>query len=207
MEDFVYIILLIAWFVVSLYKRNAKVRQQKAAGMEKAQPQATTALPKEVNMEEMLEEFFGGGKKAIPEPAVEIEDEQLPEPFTFADDSDKVFDAESGQNPAREISYQSWESSAQKTFNENQQQNIPAEYVEPEYKSFYASQTPDAHSEYAEVGKIASVEELIRSHAAKDAMEQARAEMEYGASKNPDIPEFDLRTAVIFSEILNKKYS
>ena len=38
-------------------------------------------------------------------------------------------------------------------------------------------------------------------------VEQAKAEMEYGSGLSEDIPEFDLRTAVIFSEILTKKYN
>lgn len=71
MEDFVYIILLVAWVIISLYKRNAKAKQQREAGQPKARPHETTALPKETSMEEMLEEFFGGGKK---QPVPEVEE-------------------------------------------------------------------------------------------------------------------------------------
>ena len=190
MEDFMYIVLLIAWVVISLYKRSAKAKQrsqqsqQSQPAQPKARPIETTALPTETSMEDMLEEFFGGGKK---KPVPEVEE------TSYAEEAAAV------QEYVLEYESPSYE--------QTQKALIPEGYEEPEYKSFFQDNTADDHADYAEVGKIASVEELIRSHAAKDAMEQARSEMEYGGGQQSDIPEFDLRTAVLFSEILNKKYA
>jgi hypothetical protein len=212
MEEFFYIVLLVIWLIVSLYKRNAKVKQQKEAGKQQAQPEATTALPKELDLEDMLEEFFGGGKKKQPEVVLDADEMSSQESYTY--ESEQSIPVESDrQQTASEPAYQSWESKAQRSYNEEKQSynedrqlEIAETYAEPEYKSFYADLADD-HASFTEVGKLASIEELIKTHAAKDAMEQARAEMAYGSGEGHDLPEFDLRTAVVFSEILNKKYS
>ncbi len=212
MEDFFYVILLVIWLIVSLYKRNAKVKQQKEAGKQQAQPEATTALPKEMDLEDMLGEFFGGGKKKPSEVVVDDDEMLSDESFSYETEQSMPVERDRRQH-ASEPAYQSWESKAQRSYNEDKrsynqenQPEIAETYAEPEYKGFFADASDD-HALFTEVGKLASVEELIKSHAAKDALEQARAEMEYGSGEVHEVPEFDLRTAVVFSEILNKKYS
>lgn len=211
MEDFFYVILLVLWVVVSLYKRSAKAKQAKPDALPKAKPDFTTALPKEADLESMLEDFFGGGKKApAPEPVMSAE-EPVMEGYESMEDGRSYdtaqYDSAQTIERAAEPAYESWESRAQQSYNDSQERSIPELYTEPAYESFYSDATLPDHSGFLEMEKVASVEELIKAHAAKDAMEQARSEMEYGSGPSADIPEFDLRTAVIFSEILNKKYT
>lgn len=206
MEDFFYVILLVLWVVVSIYKKNAKAKQAKTEAMPRAKPDLTTALPKEADLESMLEEFFGGTKKTpVPEPVASAE-EPVMEGYESLEDS-RSYDAAQTMERAPEPAYESWESKAQQSYNDSQERSIPELYTEPAYESFYSEATLPDHAGMLEMEKVASVEELIKAHATKDAKEQARAEMEYGTGPSPDIPEFDLRTAVIFSEILNKKYT
>ncbi len=205
MEEYFYIILVIIWLVVSLYKRNAKAKQQ--GPQPKQQPEGTTARPKEVDLEGMLEDFFGGGKTtAQPKQEVDFEEEAV---ITYESDGDfeQGRAAEESQRSDRAPAYQAWESKAQQSYNEKKEESTQPAYAEPQYESFYKDMPKEDYGGFGEMGKVASVEDLIRSHAAKDAMEQAKAEMEYGSGLSEDIPEFDLRTAVIFSEILNKKYN
>ena len=208
MEEYFYIILLIIWLVVSLYKRNAKSKQQ--APQPRQQPEGTTAMPKETDLEQMLEDFFGGGKKSG-KPQVETDDEEVPavtyEPVSVEDDYDRAPAMRESSHTDREPAYQAWESKAQRSYDDKKRKPSEPEYAQPQYESFYKDNDSQDYSGPTEMGKVASVDELIRSHAAKDAMEQAKAEMAYGSGLSDDIPEFDLRTAVIFSEILNKKYN
>ena len=206
MEEYFYIILLVVWLIVSLYKRNAKSKQQ--APKQRQQPEGTTAMPRETDLEQMLEDFFGGGKKSS-EPQLERDVEEVPSVTyeSVEDDYDRIPSKKEPRQTDREPAYQAWESKAQQSYDDKKRKPSEAEYAEPQYESFYKDTDSQNHSGLAEMGKVASVDELIRSHAAKDAMEQAKAEMEYGSGLSEDIPEFDLRTAVIFSEILTKKYN
>lgn len=204
MEEFFYIILLVIWLVVSLYKRGAKSKQQKSKPA--GQPDQTTSMPKESELEEMLEEFFGGGKKKKKEqPGEEVLSDQ-----EVVHEYEELLSKQASKDEPRrheepQPSYQAWESRAQQSYNEKKQKSQETA-GEPSYEESYKVQA-EALESYTAMEKVASVDDLIRSHAAKDAMEQARAEMEQGGGLGDDLPEFDLRTAVIFSEILNRKYT
>jgi hypothetical protein len=206
MEEYFYIILLVVWLIVSLYKRSAKSKQQ--ASKPRQQPDSTTSLPKETDLEQMLEDFFGGGKKTS-ETQLETDVEEVPSVTyeSLEDDYDRVPPMKETPHTDREPAYQAWESKAQQRYDDKKRKPSEPEYAEPQYESFYKDTDSQNYSGLTEMGKVASVDELIRSHAAKDAMEQAKAEMAYGSGLSEDIPEFDLRTAVIFSEILTKKYN
>lgn len=205
MEEYFYIILLVIWLVVSVVKKNAKSKEQ--ASKPKPQRDSSTSRPKEPNLEDILEDFFGGGKKSGQgQPKVEVEEE--PSVTYQANEASGRSESFKEALPSdQDKAYQSWESLAQQSYNEGKMKPSQAEYSEPQYEGFYKDVDNQDYRGISEVGKVASVEDLIRSHAAKDAMEQAKAEMAYGGGLAEDIPEFDLRTAVIFSEILNKKYN
>ncbi len=85
------------------------------------------------------------------------------------------------------------------------------EVQQPEYQQrqqeFAAAQGVREDLQAAADEKAASVEDLIRKHASEDARLQAEEEQAYGREDQQDVPEFDLRTAVVFSEILNRKYT
>lgn len=204
MEEYFYIILLILWLVVSLYKRGAKGKGK--TSQPKPQPDTSTSPPKESDLEEMLEEFFGGGKKKSPQPETEVLEEEVVVAKRGGDDDSN---RRSESIPAeREREFQPWESKAQRAYNESKadaEEAASPSWEEASYEEVY-KESAEKRDESPAMEKVATVEELIRSHAAKDAMEQARAEMEFGSEAGVELTEFDLRNAVIFAEILNRKY-
>ena len=187
MEEFFYLILIIIWLLVSYFQRQKKARE-KAASRPGTQQEPAPARPQEVDLEDLLEDFLGGKKKQQPIPG--------PEPQM---QEEAVLDSDEGRN------YESWESQAQKDYDRSERGS--GEYGQAaaleEYKG---TSGVDDDFEFSTEGKVETIEDVIRSHAAQDAREQALAEEKYEGQAHKEIPEFDLRTAVIFSEILNKKY-
>lgn len=197
MEEFFYIILLVIWLVVSYFQRQKKAREK--AGMPKpdAQQDPSAAPPKEVDMEELLEEFLGGGKKKKPSWDMDASPEEAYERAPEAAERDR---------PGRQPAYQSWESQAQQSYNEKKESRQEQTLIQG-YEEFKGADGVEDDFEFSAEGKVETIEDLIRIHAAQDAREQAIAEEKYQTDRGGEVPEFDLRTAVIFSEILNKKYT
>jgi len=206
MEDYFYIILLVIWLVVSIVKRSNKARAKMA--QPKAQPDATTSMPKETQLEELLEDFFGSGKKKKQEAAVEKTPAAIEMTEEYDESGPEYGSREvAGRQSNREYGYQSWMSEAQRAFNEQREDVPELTSSMPEYTGFDMPETKGAKMQ-AGLENIVSIDDLIKSNAAKDALEQARAEMEYQEKGvGSEIPEFDVRKAVIFSEILNRKYT
>ncbi len=172
MEDFVYIILIIVWLLVSFLRRKPKT--QKPYKKPEPSTEAEPVPAEEVNMEDMLEEFFGTKKKKEEKREAE----------------EQVF-----QNRERQSYPERFDTS-------KSEQRIP----EPAFEDYSGKSGVSDDFEFSTEGKIQTIDDLIKSHKTKEAMELAKAEAAYGTGLSDDIPEFDLRTAVIFSEILNKKY-
>ncbi len=186
MEEFVYIILVVVWLLVSFLKRK-KPRQPGPAPDRKPKPREQEAPPgEEVSMEDLLEEFLGGKKKKKEETATA-------EPRYQTEERRERPDRE------RNISRRGWE-------------ETPAEAeVEEAYAEHTGKAGVDEDFEFTSgkddkgaIGKVQTVEELIRMHAGEEARARARAEEEE-AGLHAGLEDFDLRTAVIFSEILNRK--
>ncbi len=176
MEDLIYIVLIIVWLLVSFLRRKPKTQKTPQKQTESAT--GNEPIPaEEVNMEEMLEDFFGTKKKKKEEPV------------------------------KTEPVYESRERREQADYSYRQEQKVEPEkqVMEPAYEEFSGKTVVSDDYAFASDGKVQTIEELIKQHKAKEAAELALAEEMYGSSDS-DIPEFDLRTAVIFSEILNKKY-
>lgn len=172
MEDFVYIILIIVWLLVSFLRRKPKTQKpyQKPEPSNESEP-----IPaEEVSMEDMLEEFFGSKKKKEEKPQIE-------EPVFRSSDR---YDRKEQYETTR----------------------VEQNMEESEYVDYMGKSGVSDDFEFSTEGKIQTIDDLIKSHKTKEAMELAKAEAAYGTGLPDDIPEFDLRTAVIFSEILNKKY-
>jgi hypothetical protein len=197
MEEFFYIILLIIWLAVSYFQKQKKAREKAAAPKPDVQQEPSTAPPKEVDMEELLEEFFGGGKKATPGAEGHSGTEEAREYTPEVMESDRQ---------ERQPGYQSWESQAQQSYNDKKESR-QEETLTQGYGEFKGTEGVEDDFEFAAEGKVETIEDLIRTHAAQDAREQAIAEEKYQTERQEGVPEFDLRTAVIFSEILNKKYT
>ncbi len=170
MEDFVYIILLVVWLLVSFLRRKPKKKPEPAKQQEPASAEG------EVSMEEMLEDFFGGGKKKERSKPGEVQYESVEQ---------------------RERA----EPAAIKSTSDYEKDRIPANYENHVGKSGVSEDF-----EFSSEGKIMTIDDLIKSHKAKEAMELAMAEQDYDRDNAEGVPDFDLKTAVVFSEILNKKY-
>lgn len=180
MEEFFYLILVVVWLIISVYKRKSKQVPPAGQSQPRQQPQGT--VPEEKDMEELLEEFFGRGKKQQPQPAESFQDEvqtQIPET----------------ERETREREYY---------YEELQQQDH--EQV-AEFEDYSGIGGVSKEFEFSSESKAESIEDLIKLHARQDAQQQAIDEQTYGRDSDSDIPEFDLKTAVVFSEILNRKYT
>jgi hypothetical protein len=196
MEEFFYIILLVIWLAVSYFQRKKKARERAGSPMPDVKQDPSKAPPKEVDMEELLEEFFGGGKKK--KPAAEE---------SGAEQADYESRPEVAEPSKREVqpAYESWESQAQRSYNDNKE-SLGEQTLISGYEDYKGTEGVDDNFEFSTEGKVETIEDLIRSHMAQDAREQAIAEEKYQTGTRVEVPEFDLRTAVIFSEILNRKY-
>lgn len=203
MEELVYIVLIVVWLLVSFLKRKPGKGSQ--AGKQQPSAQGEEAAPsEEMDMEDMLEEFFGGGKKKK-----EKEDQPAREPVyetkerSYRQGKDESFRGEEtvweresadreGESPGWE-QYESRDKSQRKDYEDYEGATAKAQRIEDEATS---------------VDKVQTIEELIRSHKKEEAMRQAREEEDNaGDSQSEGVPDFDLRQAVIFSEILNRKYN
>jgi len=176
MEDFVYIILVIAWLVISLMKRKSK--SDSPAKPRPASRPETTSAPKPIDLEEMLQDFFG--KKAEPDP------EPAPQPVR--------------EQTAIERSYEK---------QEQQYASFDDDYVnmpEPVFEEFTGQDAVSEEYKFSTNIREQTIDDLIRANAAEDARKRA-AEMAEQNADMTDLPDFDVRTAVVFSEILNRKYS
>jgi aconitase A len=177
MEDIIYVVLIIVWLLVSFLKRKPKT--QKPAQKRTEPSTGSEPIPaEEVNMEDMLEEFFGSKKKKKEEP---VKTEPIYETRERREQADYPYRKEVSKNQVEE-------------------------QMQPVYENYSGKEEVSDDFEFTSEGKIQTIDDLINQHKAKEAIELARAEEEYGTGSD-DIPDFDLRTAVIFSEILNKKYS
>ncbi len=176
MEDLIYIVLIVVWLLVSFLRRKPKT--QKAPQKQTEPAAGSEPIPaEEVNMEDMLEDFFGTKKKKKQEPV-------KPEPvYETRDRREQADYSDRQQRPAQPVNNK----------------------IEPAYEVHSGKSVVSDDFEFAAEGKVQTIDDLIRQHKAKEAAELALAEERYGSNAS-DIPEFDLRTAVIFSEILNKKY-
>ncbi len=170
MEDFVYIILLIVWLLVSFLRKKPKKKPEPAKQQEPAPAEA------EVNMEDMLEEFFGGDKKKEKSKPEEVQYESVEQ---------------------RERA----EPAAIRSTPDYEKDRIPASYEKHVGKTGVSEDF-----EFSSEGKIMTIDDLIKSHKTKEALELAMAEQAYDRDNAEGVPDFDLETAVVFSEILNKKY-
>lgn len=177
MEDLIYIVLIVVWLLVSFLRRKPKTQKSPQKQTEPAS--GSEPIPaEEVNMEDMLEDFFGSKKKKKEEPV------------------------------KTEPVYETRERREQADYSNRWEQTVEPDkkQMEPAYEEYSGKKVVSEDYSFAPEDKVQTIEDLIKQHKAKEAAELARAEEQYGTASN-DIPEFDLRTAVIFSEILNKKYS
>lgn len=198
MEEFFYIILLVIWVVVSLIKRNkAKKAQEKPAAKPAREPAVeegtTQAPPRELDLEEVLGELFGKGKKQpVPDPL----EEKAARP---AGGTKRAVEA-------KESTYRAEDSHSEDSSYADHGDAL----LEGELEEYAEELGVQKDYEFSAEGKVETIEDLISRHAAEDARLQAADEFRTGETADAEgldeVPDFDLQTAVVFSEILNKKY-
>ena len=213
MEELIYIVLIVVWLLVSFLKRKPKKEDQ--AGKQQPSTQAEEGAPvEEMDMEDVLEEFFGGGKKKK-----EKESQPAGEPvYETRERSDRPEKEEKGRwedtRRERESSFgerasadRERESPGREQY-ESRDESSRKDYEGYEGASAEAPKIEDEAASAASVEKVQTIEELIRSHKREEALRMAREEESDAADRqSEEVPDFDLRQAVIFSEILNKKYN
>jgi hypothetical protein len=185
MEDFIYIILGIVWLVISIIggkKKKAGKTPQPRTSQSEPRAGETTQTPQNTgsDFEDMLEEFFGtGSKKTKTEPA--------PQP-SMTKESPPSYDDYTPEIESLET--------------------IDSDKIS-EYKGTYAVDSDYKFS--AEPSKAESMEEIIRSYQLRD--KQIKDEDEKINVVDLDVSEalssgidFDARKAIIYSEIINRKY-
>ncbi|MFW5892228.1 MAG: hypothetical protein ACOCUQ_02375 [Bacteroidota bacterium] len=180
MEDFFYIILAIFWLVISLL--GGRKKKQQSAPTNSDQQTAPTVSQEQtqepVELEDMLEDFFQGESKKKKEKQVQGETFQNYEDQYQGDENMMGTDVKNIAGSSEEI------------------------------KKFEGEIGSDF--EFASEGKIETIEDRIKSYDQdihninkedeKIEVEELDEELNYG-----DI-DFDGRKAIIYSEIINKKY-
>ncbi len=192
MEDFLYIILAIVWLVISILggkKKKKQAQEQQQPGRSEPQPieQESPTGEKENDFEDLLEDFFGSD---APKPRKQSDEQPTPQ---------------KASRPAytEERSYDDGKSSDYRFGGEQK-----AEEVE----KFEGAQAIDEDFEFTAEGKVETLEDLIKKHQQieqKILEEDAKIDVvELDEEVVPvDDFEFDARKAIIYSEIINRKYT
>jgi len=181
MEDFIYILLAIVWLVISILggKKKKQAQTQKPAPEPyDAQPAAPAAPNAKGEFEEMLDDFFGTDTSAP---------KKIPNPETEYYEEEYSFEPE----PVRVESMES---------------------IDPgEYQKYETKYSVGADYEFSTEGKIETLEDLINQYKKSD----EQAEEEAAKLNVVDIDmvnsavtgiDFDPQKAIIYSEIINRKY-
>lgn len=191
MEEFIYILLLVIWVAASLFKKS-KAKQKQAASQPKAQEKQADPPQKEADLGELLEEFLGGGKKTSAPATVEAKEE-----ISRKDERRQRRDR---REEERRPIFSASEDLPRSIYGEAD----VGEETESMVEEYQEESGVKEDFEFSAEGKVETIEDLIQSHSRQDAMAQARAELE--EEEGGRLADFDLRQAVVFSEILNRKY-
>lgn len=192
MEDFLYIILAIVWLVISVIGGKKKKKQaQEQPQPHRSQPQPIEreepTSKKESEFEDLLDDFFGSDSpKTKEQPQPESAPQRAPQPAY-----------------TEERSYDDGKSSDYRFGGEQK-----AEEVE----KFEGVQAIEDDFEFTAEGKVETLEDLIKKHQEREQKileEDAKIDVvELDEAVIPvDEFEFDVRKAIIYSEIINRKYS
>jgi FtsZ-interacting cell division protein ZipA len=196
MEDLVYIVLGIIWLIISVLGglKKKKAQQQANYPQPQAKPyQEPTVEPddEKIEIEDMLEEFFGtntASKKKQPEPTYQQEE------YTYQQD-EPTYKQEEYSFERQEMKHQSYETLEP--------------HDPPKYETKYAI---GSDYEFSAEGHIDTMEDIIRQYQMNDELAQEEdAKLAVEDIDNQIIVaeafDFDARKAVIYAEIINRKYS
>ncbi len=193
MEDFLYIILAVVWLVISILGGRRKKKQAEQNQPQPGRPEPrpieteTPTQEKESEFEDLLEDFFGSGS-----PKTSEQSQSEPKP-----------------QPAPQPAY-----SEERRYNDgkNSDNTFMSQKKDEEVERFEGTQAIDDDFEFAAEGKVETLEDLIKLY---DRTEQKILEEDAKINvvdlDEEVLPvadlEFDARKAIIYSEIINRKYS
>ncbi len=190
MEDFVYILLAAVWLVISLLgskkkKKPQSAPQPKPQSYEEAETVETETqqppVAKESDFDDMLEEFFGTDDKPKQKPTAE---------------------------PKPQPAY-----SEERTYHDDSSRHQPgSEKMSDEKVSKYEGATAiDEDFEFSGQKKAESLDELIKIYEERykitDEEDKKLSVVDIEKQDQETDWEFDGRKAIIYSEIINKKYT
>jgi hypothetical protein len=197
MEDYVYIILAVVWLLISILgnkKRKAQQQQQqqpkqeqKSFDEQRPQPVSKPQPIEPSEFEVLLDDFFGDGTKSKkPEPKPEPEAEKE-EKHVFSDEY--TFQGRKGE-----------------------EYNVKEEIPSSELEKYEGKLAIDDDYEFSAEASLESIEDYIKSYDDQDRIAEERdsqlvvvdLDEEYGISSDL---EFDGRKAIIYSEIINRRYT
>lgn len=192
MEDFIYIILAIVWLVVSIIggkkkKKQAQEQQQPQPHRSESQPieREVPTSKKENDFEDLLEDFFGSDtpkKQPSPEPVPQ----RSPQP---------AYTEERSYDDGKTRDYR-----------------FGGEQKAEEVEKFEGVQAIEDDFEFTAEGKVETLEDLIKTYQEREQrILEEDAKIDVVELDEEVIPvselEFDARKAIIYSEIINRKYS
>jgi len=164
-----------------------------ADSQQPSKEQTGSGSEKEVTIEDMLEEFLGSDKKE-----------------TKPRKQEPVFDASERR---RDDKYERLEDRREKELLDQRDetpiwgQEEKRVRKDPKVEEHEGQAAVSRDFAFTSEKKHQSVDELIASQKKEEALRMAREEAFGYEETGPEgMPDFDLRTAVIFSEILNRKY-
>lgn len=193
MEDVVYIILAIVWLAISILGGKKKKKQRQSSPQpDISEPQPieaeTTTTGKKSDFEDMLEDFFGSGSekskaKPVPEPVYEEDD--------YEKGNRSAFD-----QPKRDKG--------------GSIKSAPWTYMSEDKKKEFEGEVEEDF-EFTAEGKVETLEDLIKSYERTDKKTEeedaklAVVDLDGGAPAISGL-DFDARKAIIYAEIINRKY-
>jgi FtsZ-interacting cell division protein ZipA len=192
MEDLVYIILGIIWLIVSVVG-GLKKKQAQKGNQPHAKPYEEPTVEPEtpIEIEDMLEEFFGTNKKT-----------QQKQPETTYNQEEVTYQQE-------ETTYQQPEYSFEREEMKHESYETIEPHDHPRYETKYAV---GKDYEFSGQGPVESMEDVIRQYQKSD--EKAEEEHARLAIEDIDTQDiisgdfvFDGRQAIIYAEIINRKYT
>jgi hypothetical protein len=196
MEDFIYIILAVVWLVISVLGNKKKKAQQQQQQQQPPQPYEQAPQPSRSpenqpqpepsEFEVLLDDFFGQKTTTVerrqPEPVIEKDKHVFSDEYTFE-----------GATSLEDDPFQ------------HQMQ-------EYDFNKYDGKGTVESDYEFAAEGHIETIDELIKSYGEQERIAEEKDSQLVVVDLDEQEEtikewEFDARKAIIYSEIINRKYT
>jgi hypothetical protein len=198
MEDFIYIILAVVWLAISILGNKKRKAQQAQQQQQQPKTESTSqdsrqepyvekqpSQPSE--FEVLLDDFFGEGQPTKKPEPIELKEEKEKEKHVFSDEY--TFQ---GRKP--------------------EGYSVKEEMSASEIEKFEGSEAIDDDFEFSAEGSLETIEDLIKAYDNQNRLIQEQdsqidvVDLDMDELEQSDL-EFDGRKAIIYSEIINRKYT